>query len=243
MLKGLLVAIQFLTVFPVGFRDPPGAREWGMSVAWYPLVGALIGALLWAIALMLPSGQGVLEAAIVLALWVFASGALHLDGLADCADAWVGGFGDRERSLAIMKDPRSGPVAVVVVVVVLLLKFAALSVLLPAGDHWVLLAAPVLARGSAGGLLAVSPYVRSQGIASAMIADLPRVAILAGAGLCVLAVGLFWSVPAALISGLTLVLIRFLAMRRLAGITGDVAGALVEISETAILLAVALAQT
>jgi adenosylcobinamide-GDP ribazoletransferase len=68
-----------------------------------------------------------LHAALLLTVWVLLSGGLHLDGLADSADAWLGGFGDRERTLTIMKDPRSGPIAVVVLVLVLLLKFCALA--------------------------------------------------------------------------------------------------------------------
>lgn len=48
------------------------------------------------------------------------TGGLHLDGLADTADAWVGGQGDRDRTLAIMKDPRSGPIAIAVIVLLLL---------------------------------------------------------------------------------------------------------------------------
>ncbi len=48
-------------------------------------------------------------AVLVLAVWVGLTGALHLDGLADSADAWLGGYGDRARTLAIMKDPYCGP--------------------------------------------------------------------------------------------------------------------------------------
>lgn len=72
-----------------------------------------------------------MRAALLLVFWVLATGALHLDGLADSADAWVGGLGDRERTLAIMKDPCCGPAAVVALVVVLLVKFAALAQHLP----------------------------------------------------------------------------------------------------------------
>jgi adenosylcobinamide-GDP ribazoletransferase len=84
---------------------------------------------------------------------VLLSGGLHLDGLADSADAWLGGFGDRERTLTIMKDPRSGPIAVVVLVLVLLLKFCALLALLATGQ-WRRLVdrAPLIGRSS---LLAV----------------------------------------------------------------------------------------
>jgi adenosylcobinamide-GDP ribazoletransferase len=54
-------------------------------------------------------------AALLLAVWVLLTGGLHLDGLADTADAWIGGQGDRDRTLAIMKDPRSGPIAIVAI--------------------------------------------------------------------------------------------------------------------------------
>lgn len=49
-----------------------------------------------------------LHAALLLTVWVLLSGGLHLDGLADSADAWLGGFGDRERTLTIMKDRAAG---------------------------------------------------------------------------------------------------------------------------------------
>ena len=81
----------------------------------------------------------------MLLAWVGVTGALHLDGLADSADAWVGGIGRSHRTLAIMKDPRSGPAGVVAVVLLLVLKFAALASLPGArGCRWFL--APMLGR-------------------------------------------------------------------------------------------------
>ncbi|PWQ89005.1 adenosylcobinamide-GDP ribazoletransferase, partial [Enterococcus faecium] len=95
--------------------------------------GLLFGLLLWLASHLLQGTPSPLHAALLLTLWVLLSGALHLDGLADSADAWLGGFGDRERTLRIMKDPRSGPIAVVTLVLVLLLKFCALWVLIGQG--------------------------------------------------------------------------------------------------------------
>ena len=66
------------------------------------------------------------------------TGGLHLDGLADSADAWVGGFGDRARTLEIMKDPRSGPAGVTAIVSLLLLKCAALASLSVENAAWCL---------------------------------------------------------------------------------------------------------
>lgn len=71
----------------------------------------------------------ILVAALVLALWVYFTGAMHLDGVADTADAWVGGLGDHQRTLEIMKDPRVGAMAVAAMLLVLLVKFAAITAL------------------------------------------------------------------------------------------------------------------
>lgn len=143
----LLIALQFLTRLPVRLPGMPEPQQIGRSLLFYPLVGALLGLLLLGLEWLLGDTALLLKAALLLAAWVALSGGLHLDGLADTADAWVGGYGDRERTLAIMKDPRSGPIAVVVLVLVLLLKFAALVALLEQGPIAALLLAPWLARG------------------------------------------------------------------------------------------------
>jgi adenosylcobinamide-GDP ribazoletransferase len=92
------VALQFLTRLPVRLDPPPTPQEVGASLAWYPPVGLLLGLLLSGSAVALARLPPLLAAALVLTLWVLSTGALHLDGLADTADAWVGGHGDRARS-------------------------------------------------------------------------------------------------------------------------------------------------
>ena len=118
----LLIALQFLTSLPIRLPAMPTPRQQGRSLLHYPAVGLFLGALLWLAALLLEGASPLLQAALLLALWVALTGALHLDGLADSADAWLGGFGDPARTLEIMKDPRSGPIAVVVLVLLLLLN-------------------------------------------------------------------------------------------------------------------------
>ena len=124
------IALQFLSSLPIRLPGMPAPQELGRSLLFYPLVGLLFGGILWAFNWLLLGTPLLLHAALLLTVWVLLSGALHLDGLADSADAWLGGFGDRERTLTIMKDPRSGPIAVVTLVLVLLLKFAALLALI-----------------------------------------------------------------------------------------------------------------
>lgn len=105
----LLIALQFLTRLPVRLPGMPEPQQIGRSLLFYPLVGALLGLLLLGLEWLLGDTALLLKAALLLAAWVALSGGLHLDGLADTADAWVGGYGDRERTLAIMKDRAAAP--------------------------------------------------------------------------------------------------------------------------------------
>jgi adenosylcobinamide-GDP ribazoletransferase len=239
----LLIALQFLTRLPIRLAGMPAPEELGRSLLWYPLVGLLLGATLLAMHWLLGNSAVPLQAACLLAMWVAASGGLHLDGLADTADAWVGGLGDRERTLTIMKDPRSGPIAVVVLVLVLLLKFVALWVLLAQDAEWAaLLLAPVLGRSALLALFMTTPYVRAGGLGQALATHLPRPAArgvllaVAVAALCLGLVGL----SALLVSVALFFYVRRCLRERLGGFTGDTAGALLELVECAVMLALAL---
>jgi len=240
-MRGLLFAIGFLTRIPVPSCVFDDARARAQSLAWYPLVGALIGAMLCGLVWVLPTAKPLLIAALVLIAWVLVTGALHLDGLADSADAWIGGMGGtwderRARTLAIMKDPRCGPAGVTALVLVLLLKFAALASV--AVDSWAWLwLAPLLARMAATAAFIGTPYVRSGGLGSGL-ADAPRIgcgfALLLGAAACAGA-GMRGAIAFAL-AAVVFVLWRRACMRRLGGITGDTTGALIELVEAAVLV-------
>ena len=238
----LLIALQFLTRLPVRLPGMPAPEQVGRSLLWYPLVGLLLGALLLAAQALLSQQPAVLQAALLLTLWVALSGGLHLDGLADTADAWVGGYGDRERTLAIMKDPRSGPIAVVVLVLLLLLKFAALLVLLQAGQTLALLLAPWLGRSALPLLLRSTAYVRPGGLGAQLAEHLPRRELprVLGLHLALLALTGLSGLWALLAATLVFVLWRRALLARLQGTTGDTAGALVELTEVAVLLVLAL---
>lgn len=241
-MQPFLIALQFLTSLPVRPSATPLREQVGRSLLFYPMVGLVIGGLLLCVAQMIESAAVPLQAAVLLAVWVGLTGGLHLDGLADSADAWLGGFGDRERTLTIMKDPRSGPIAVVVVVLLLLLKFVALWALLDEGQLQVLLLAPVLGRAALLGLLLTTPYVRPGGLGQALAANLPRAAacrvLVALVILCLLLGESGWL--ALLIAAGMGVLARRAMARRIGGTTGDTAGALLELTECGVLVALAL---
>jgi adenosylcobinamide-GDP ribazoletransferase len=244
VIRPLLIALQFLTRVPVRLNRLPAPGEVGRSLLYYPLVGLLLGLLLATLAGLLAGLPSLLGAALLLVAWVLLTGALHLDGLADTCDAWAGGHGERERTLAVMKDPRSGPMGVTAVVLVLLVKFAALCALLDSRDLAALVLAPLLGRVALPLLFLTTPYVRPGGLGASLATEAPR-----GAAAAVVVIGLaaipmlagrqgFIAVLGALAAFLYL---RAAMHRRIGGTTGDTAGALVELTEVSVIVSIALA--
>ncbi|MBN4079496.1 adenosylcobinamide-GDP ribazoletransferase [Beggiatoa alba] len=268
-MRPFLIAVQFLTRVPIHLKSIPSEKEIAHSQLYYPLVGLLIGIVLVALAWLLRDAPAMLSAVIVLTSWVLISGGLHLDGLADSADAWAGGLGDRDKTLAIMKDPNCGPAGVVSIVLLLLIKFAALHALFEASASaslmtlletsladWLvaaplvsqsllaLLLAPMLARTLAPLLFLTTPYIRQNGLGSALVVALPRraiVGIIAVVVFSVLWLGASTGLWLLLTAIFIFVLLRRLMMQRIGGATGDVTGALIEIAEASILLCAVLA--
>jgi adenosylcobinamide-GDP ribazoletransferase len=243
ILRPLLIALQFLTLLPIK-RQRPEEAEHGRSLLYYPLVGLLLGLLLAVGSWLCKGLPELLTAALLLTLWVGLTGGLHLDGLADSADAWLGGYGDRQRTLDIMQDPRSGPIAVVTLVLLLLLKFSALQNLLAHGAIELLIVAPLIGRTALVALLLTTPYVRAQGLGSRLVKEMPRGASLAVILLTILLV-IVWlddsnGILLLSVTALVFWLLRRLMLRRIDGTTGDTAGALIEIVETTTLLTAAL---
>lgn len=237
------IALQFLSSLPIRLPGMPAPLELGRSLLFYPLVGVVFGSVLMALDLLLSGTPQLLHAALLLGCWALLSGGLHLDGLADSADAWLGGFGDRERTLTIMKDPRSGPIAVVTLVIMLLLKFAAIVALIDAHYSVALLLAPVIGRAAMLGLFLNTPYVRAGGLGQALADHLPRRLGIQVLGVttvaCVLIAGWagLWAVLSATAGFFWL---RQLMIKRLGGSTGDTAGAMLELLEVLVLVALAL---
>jgi len=234
--QAFLCALQFLTQIPVRLAGVPDSRIQGLALLYYPLVGLLIGVLLWLCAALTGWLPVAVQAALVLLIWCVISGGLHLDGLADSADGWMGGLGDRQRTLSIMKDPHIGATGVIALLLQLLLKWSLLQALLPLDSALALLLAPTAGRALALLLLATTPYASPGGIASGMLAGLnPRrlYPLLTVMGLILLWAGWLWlALPALLFWGW-----RRAQLARLGGATGDTAGALIELTESAVLLA------
>lgn len=228
-------AITFLTTLPApSFETPAGGL--GLAGRLFPLVGLVIGLLLWLVQFL---GQHLfpplLTTALVVLTWVVVTGGLHLDGLADCCDGLLATT-SRERRLEILRDPRVGSFGALGLILMLLLKTAAVVSIPPIA----LLFAPVWARWLLL-LAARQPQARKEGMGAAFAEGVTQEAIAIATLLPLIL--LFFSGAQGLVgAGLaTLAMIGMVRMarNRLGGVTGDVYGLVVEIGEVIILLAFA----
>ena len=233
-MTAFLIALQFLTTFPIQLKTMPSQQQNGQSLLFYPVIGLLIGGLLCAVAMLLHTLPLILLASIILCLWIWLTGGLHLDGLADTADAWVGGFGDQARTLAIMKDPSCGPIGVLSLVIICLLKWSAIYVLLQEKQFIALIMFPILGRIAPLILFLTTSYVRKNGLGSALTAFIPKKsAILVIIFFLLCTLYFKWVGILTVLSFLTtLFYLRQKFIQRISGITGDTVGASIEILET-----------
>jgi adenosylcobinamide-GDP ribazoletransferase len=230
-MRGLILAIQFLTRLPTPQLRDLDAANLPRSAHWFPLVGLLIGVLL-AAALWLGSRiDPWLGALLTLLLWVWITGALHLDGLADMSDALGASHRDRERFLAVLADPHLGTFGAVSLVLQLAFKLIVLMLLARSGQYWAVLLVPAWARW--GVLVWARLPSLKPGLGERLSGQIQLRAIwLWGGALAVasLLAPLLWGVP------LLVLLWRRFLWRRLGGMTGDLLGAGVELTESAALL-------
>jgi adenosylcobinamide-GDP ribazoletransferase len=238
--KAVLVATAFLTRVPV----PVVAATVDVSgaVRWFPLVGGAIGGvgalLAWMMRdlIALPS---LLSAALLVGYSAWVTGAIHLDGLADTADGFGGGR-SRDDVLRIMRDPRLGSYGATALLIVLGTKAAALTALFDRGVAVpFLIAAPAIGRWTISLLAAWLPYARPDGGLGQAVKHEHATGLLISTALAAL-IALLAVRRFALFAGLaafaTAALVAIAARRRIGGVTGDVYGATVELSETVVLV-------
>jgi adenosylcobinamide-GDP ribazoletransferase len=242
MMTDFTLAWQLLTVIPLPL-NPKESNSPGRSVAYYPLIGLVLGGILagtgWLLYPFLPAG---LTAALLLALWAGLTGLLHLDGFMDSCDGLLPPR-DPARRLEIMKDSRVGAFGVVGVMLLLLIKFNGLAAL--SDDYRIpaLVTIPVLARWGITWVMTRYPPARQEGMGVFFGAGLGRWQVGAASATAVIVafVMMGWLGLALIVAAwITATLIAWLAMARISGLTGDVYGAICEVCE-AILLTIVVA--
>jgi adenosylcobinamide-GDP ribazoletransferase len=245
-LRVFLSAISFLSIVPTGQATSFSAERLARSAAYFPAVGLLIGAAGVALALLL---DGLLSSqaanALIVLFLVVVSGGLHLDGLADTIDAFLGGR-TRARRLEIMRQGASGPFGVAAVTLALLLKYALLNVLTGDPRLLAILLIPALARWPMAALAWALPAARNSGLGRIFARGTRGADALVATGI-VLGLILTVSLAVSPLYSLTVPLLLFMVglsarhtRKRVGGVTGDTLGATVEISEVLLFLAFAL---
>lgn len=237
-MKGFFAAMGFLTIIPVG-AGMGGGGSLQNGFRWFPAVGLAIGVGLalahYGLTLALPPAP---VAALIAVLMSAVSGGLHIDGLADTADGLLSGA-PRERVIEIMKDSRSGAMAVFAVSSALIIKTTAIFSLTADWAVVAILLTPVAGRVAIYNAMVSVPYVSGSGglghafgsggwrdkVASATI--LLAVGFV-GAGMS----GILWAVSLYALWGI----FSAWLVKRIGGMTGDNYGALCEITETVSLL-------
>jgi len=249
------VALSLFTVIPVGGDGELAADDGARAIRWLPAVGLLLGVagagVVLAVGAVNASGPGrALGAALAVALVALLTGGLHLDGLADTAD----GLGSRRSpadALAIMRRSDIGPMGVATLVLVLLIQVMALAAIpslsLAAAAltlAWVTgrvsvvvaTASPPARPGGFGALVAGQTTARDRVLTVAALACVVAITGLATGNTGLAVKGLVTAAMGLLIGGL----LQSIARRRLGGMTGDVFGAILELSGTTVLVAAAL---
>ena len=241
-LKALRFAISFLTILPCRKNTAEGPLQTPAGVlAAFPLVGLLIGALLvgvdGALTSLFPSMVAAFGDVMFLAL---ITGGLHLDGLADSADALFSGAGDRERRLAIMKDSRIGTMGALALILVLALKASAIGALTAPQRLPVLLLMPVAGRIAMLVIMRVQAYARpAAGLGSLFgRTDLLTLggSVFFGVGAVLLLIPWPMGLGMLTCSALALGWWIFFCARVLGGFTGDTLGAGCELVELAMVV-------
>jgi len=244
-MRSFRAAVQFITLLPAGKTPVYQPRD---MIAWFPAVGLLLGLILAvfdALACRLWAGAMV-PAVLDVVLMVVMTGALHIDGLADSADGLFG-HRDKDTVLSIMKDSRIGVMGMAAVVCGLAVKFAGIASipLLPAFERFfILLLVPGLARAAMIFGIRSLPYGRPAGGTGYDLFGAPLdIKRFWGLALCLL--------PALLLGwrGIWLILVFFALVyailyyyrRRMGCITGDMLGAMIEVSESLLFLAASIA--
>jgi adenosylcobinamide-GDP ribazoletransferase len=236
-MKQFLIALQFLTIFPVRVKSEIRYEDFGKSLTYFPIIGLLIGILLSLTAVFFSSLPNLPRATLILIISIIVTGGIHLDGFADTCD----GFYDakpKEEILKIMRDSRVGVMGVIGIVSLLLLKFS-LIVSLPQNILYkALIMMAVFARWSQVLACYVSKYARKEGKAKYFIEYAGKKEIFMGILITLSSFFLLLQIKGVILfffSTLPVILFLYYIKKKIGGMTGDTIGAVNEFGEVIIL--------
>jgi adenosylcobinamide-GDP ribazoletransferase len=243
-MSSFLLAVQFLTTLPlkiINFSD----KEMAWALVYFPVVGLFLGLILLGLNTLLAI-LGISPAAtniILVILLIILTGGMHLDGLADTADAFLSGKAKKEM-LEIMRDSHIGVMGVLALISIILLKVSLLSSLSVAAKPVALMLMCILSRWSVILIMYLFPYAREEGKAKLFMQGLNlKIFIVSLIAVLIFSFTL-WGINGLLV--LLIVascayLIGKVISRKIGGLTGDTLGATIELVEVVTLLTVCIA--
>ncbi len=235
IVRRILIAVKFLTILPLPGKEIVAPRELGKSMAYFPLVGMFIGLLLACVYMVLIKFISPLLTAVLLTgFWACFTGFLHLEGFVDAADGFSASP-DKEKILEVMKDQHCGAKGAIVLVFLIILKIALFNeipgseriyalILTPAIGRWVMVCAASLCLYARKGAGFGKDFVENAGKTELIIAS----SILISAGVCLLRIKFIVLMIPVLFFAFIVI---FYAKKRINGVTGDVLGAVNELTE------------
>lgn len=237
-LNRFLIALQFLTIFPVKIKASLSEPDYGKSILWFPVVGCMVGVFLGLILFILWPLPYIVRVAIVLVASVIITGAIHLDGLADTADGFYAGRYDRAHILEVMRDSHIGVMGVLALASVLLLKFSFMFSLQEVVLYKVLVLMSIFSRWAQGLACFAANYARKEGKARLFMKYSDKTSVITGALITAVSFVVLMGVKGVIIftlsSGIVYSFIAYVK-RRIKGMTGDTIGATNEIAELSVL--------
>lgn len=240
-MKPFILALTFLTRLYIPNRYEMNDQDFAGSISFYPIIGLIIGGILsairWGVLYMTPEMD--ILALVLIIGYVFLSGGLHLDGLADSFDGLFSGR-DKARIFEIMQDSRIGSFGVIG----LILYFAFLLITFQHVDWTIILLFPLVGRGSVLLAAGSSNYAKEKGMGK-LIVDAAGPNHIIYAIVLTIAVGALLDMKNILPICITYVLVLIMTQvirKKLSGITGDIMGMTVEVSQCIFLLLATLLQ-
>lgn len=235
ILESIVVAFQFLTrlYLPINVEwDTANLRR---SLMWFGLVGAFIGVIL-AGAMTLFNRFNVIPAVsgiIILIIWIFITGGMHIDGISDMADGFFS-MRDKEKTLEIMKDSHVGAFGVITIVFLLLIKFEMLKeFIIIEKNVWLLILPPTIARIAAGLVLSFYETTKKSGLGYTFHSSDPRIFWAIGF-IVTLIISSILNIKSLIFIGIAILASNLMALwakKKIGGLNGDIYGAIVETVE------------
>lgn len=235
ILESIVVAFQFLTrlYLPINVEwDTANLRR---SLMWFGLVGAFIGVIL-AGAMTLFNRFDLIPAVsaiIILLIWIFITGGMHIDGISDMADGFFS-MRDKEKTLEIMKDSHVGAFGVITIVFLLLIKFEMLKeFIIIEKNVWLLILPPTIARIAAGLVLSFYETTKKSGLGYTFHSSDPRIFWTIGF-VVTLIISSILNIKSLIFIGIAILASNLMALwakKKIGGLNGDIYGAIVETVE------------